>query len=154
MDHQKTLTNWLLYLCNISFFMCPAFSFSFFCNTTFLYRFCERTDTPLNCLLLFFRNVLFPSLCVFFPFHSIYWSDGVTSWLPGVGPELQVCCPEVAELSVTVEGDSRLMKYQYFTLLIYCRLTKHDTILSNLGNVCLCLCSFLPLWWQKARWKQ
>ncbi len=52
------------------------------------------------------HSFLFPSLCFFF--LSTQFTEAM-EWLPGspgVAPELQVRRPEVAELSVAVEGDS------------------------------------------------
>ena len=62
---------------------------------------------------------------------------------PAGGPCRQRSLKE-AELSVSVEGDSPLMKYQYFTAVISCRLTKHDTISSKLVVECLYLCLLSP----------
>lgn len=93
------------------------------------------------------HSFLFPGqVCFFFSFHSIYWSDGVTSCLPGGRPGASGVSPGGGWVKCRCGGWFPLMKYQYFTLLIYCRLTKHDTILSKLGEcLCLRLCSFLPL---------
>jgi len=92
-----------------------------------------------------FLDHSFPFLnpCVFFSFHSIYWSDGVTSWLPGGRPAAPGVSPGGGWVKCRCGGWFPLMKYQYFTWLICCRLTKHDTILSKLGNVDAFICAVL-----------
>lgn len=75
---------------------------------------------------------LFLSLYFSSSFQSIYW---VTSWLPGGHPGASGASPGGGWVKCRCGRWFPLMKYQYFTPLIYCRLTKHDTILSKLGNV-------------------
>ena len=87
--------------------------------------------------IIFFFFFFSPSM--FFSFHSIYSSVGVTSWLPRGRPGASGASPGGAWVKFRCGGWFPLMKYQYVTLVIYCRLTKHDTILSKLGNVFVCV---------------
>lgn len=100
-------------------------------NTPFLY---SRSVTR---LLIYFIIFFFSPAC-FFPFHSIYSTVGVTSWLPRGRPGASGESPGGVWVKFRCGGWFPLMKYQYVTLVIYCRLTKHDTILSKLGNVFVC----------------
>lgn len=98
----------------------------------FFQPFLESRVTIFSCLHLFPPQSMF-----LFPFRSIYWSDGVTSWLPGGRPRASGVPPGGGWVKCRCGGWFPAMKYQYFALRIYCRLTKHDTVSSRLGNASL-----------------
>lgn len=124
------------------FVMYSAFSFS--CNTMLLYTFSERTVTVCLTVSPFSSSFFaFPEPVCFF-FLSTQFTEAM-EWLPdspGGHPGASGASPGGGWVKCHCGGWFPLMKYQYFTLLIYCRLTKHDTILSKLGNVYVSVAAF------------
>lgn len=105
--------------------------------------FCNTLLSPSSAVSTFSSSSFsFPHPLFFYSFHSIYWSDEVTSWIPWGRPRTSGASPGGGWVKCRCGGWFPLMKYQYVTLVIYSCLTKHDTILSKLGNVYICLCSF------------
>lgn len=101
-------------------------------NTPFLY---SRSVTRL--LIYFIIFFFFPSMFFYLPLNLLKrWSDFLA---PHGSPGASGESPGGAWVKFRCGGWFPLMKYQYVTLVIYCRLTKHDTILSKLGNVFVCV---------------